>query len=101
MGIPLDIFSLYLLQGEETNCRHYLLLRVGQSAFSNADEGDYTRAVEMAEQKRSALVEAYQAELLTAECAGRHGFELTGSCRRIPSESNCPASAEASTSIYG
>lgn len=82
MGIPLDIFSLYRLQG--AGCRHHLLLRVGQRAFSNADEGDYARAVEAAERKRRALIGAYEAEALAGVCGGRHATELVGELQARP-----------------
>ena len=84
MGIPLDIFSLYRLSGEGANCRHHLLLRVGRPAFSNADERDYTRATEAADEKARALLEQYEAEVLAAECAGRHAAELAGELQSRP-----------------
>lgn len=84
MGIPLDIFSLYLLQGVGAACQHYLLLRVGQPAFSNADEGDYARAVGVADEKRDALVEAYRAEVLADACAGPHTSNLVGELQSSP-----------------
>lgn len=84
MGIPLEIFSLYRLRSEETDCRHYLLLRVCQPGFSNADEGDYERAVDAADKKRSALIEVYEAELLAGECAGKHAANLIGELQAHP-----------------
>jgi len=82
MGIPLDVFSLYRLQGE--GCRHYLLLRVGQPEFSNADECDYARAVEAAEARRRALLEAYAAGALAGECARAHAVSLVGELQSQP-----------------
>lgn len=83
MGIPLKIFSLHRLHSEEANCRHYLLLRVEQGAFNNADEGDYACAVEAADKKRSALIGVYEAEML-GECAGEHRVELVGELQAYP-----------------
>lgn len=84
MGIPLDIFSLYLLRREGAGCRHYLLLRVEQPEFGNADEGDYGRAVEAAERKRGALIEAYEAGPLAGACGGRHSATLVGELQSRP-----------------
>ena len=84
MGIPLDIFSLYRLQNEGGSCHHYLLLKVEQPAFSNADEGEYDYAVEVADRKRSALIEAYEAEFLAKECAGPHVVNLVGELQARP-----------------
>lgn len=84
MGIPLDIFSLHQFGGEGAGCRHYLLLRVGRPGFSNADEGEYARAVEEADEKRSALIAVYEAEVLAAECAGRHAVSLAGELQARP-----------------
>ena len=84
MGIPLDVFSLHQLRGEEAGCRHYLLLRVGREAFNNADEGDYARAVGAAERKRNALLELFEAEVLAAECASKHSADLTGELQSPP-----------------
>lgn len=84
MGIPLDIFSLYLLRREDAGCRHYLLLKVEQPSFSNADEGDYERSVEAAERKRGALVEAYEAGPLSGVCGGRHTATLVGELQSRP-----------------
>lgn len=84
MGIPLDIFSLHQLRREEAGCRHYLLLRVGRPGFNNADEGDYARAVETADKKRAALIEAFEAGALADECAGRHAVSLVGELQAHP-----------------
>ena len=84
MGIPLDIFSLYRLQDEDANCQHYLLLRVEQPEFSNADEGDYAHAVDVADKKRSALIEVYEAEMLADECVGQHLTNLVGELQAPP-----------------
>jgi hypothetical protein len=84
MGIPLDIFSLYQLRGEDASCQHYLLLRVGQPAFHNADEVDYARAVEISEQKKHALIERYTAEILTNECCKQHKVNLVGELQTHP-----------------
>lgn len=82
MGIPLDIFSLYRLQGAV--CQHHLLLRVGRPAFNNADEGDYARAVDAADKRKGALIEAYKAEVLAGECAGPHTVSLAGELQSNP-----------------
>ena len=82
MGIPLDIFSLYRLQGE--GCRHHLLLRVGRPGFNNADEGEYARAVDVADRKRLALLETYRAEVLPIECGGQHLALLVGELQASP-----------------
>ncbi len=84
MGIPLDIFSLYLLQNDGLSCRHYLLLKVAQPELSNADQGEHNHAVEVADRKRSALIEAYEAELLVGECAGPHAVNLIGELQACP-----------------
>jgi hypothetical protein len=84
MGIPLDIFSLYRLQSEDADCRHHLLLRVEQPEFSNADESQYADAVDVAEQKRSALLEVYQAETLAAQCPAQHAVQLVGELQASP-----------------
>lgn len=84
MGIPLDIFSLYRLEGEGAPCRHYLLLRVGRQGFSNADEGDYARADEAADTKRIALIESYEAGTLAGECGARHAATLEGELQAAP-----------------
>lgn len=84
MGVPLDIFSLYRLWDEGAGCNHYLLLRVGQPAFSNADQGEYDYAVEVADRKRSALIESYESEGLAAECAGHHAVNLIGELQASP-----------------
>lgn len=84
MGIPLDVFSLYRLRGAGAGCQHDLLVRVGQPGFSNADERDYTNAVEAAEQSRRGLIEAYQAGVLAAECAGPHAVSLEGELQAHP-----------------
>lgn len=84
MGIPLDIFSLYLLRGEGADCRHDLLVRVGRPAFNNADEGDYAGAVDAAEKKMGDLIRLYEAEVLADECAGRHTVQLVGELQARP-----------------
>ncbi len=84
MGIPLGIFSLYRLHGEGANCNHYLLLRVEQPAFSNADQRDYDNAVEVADRKRSVLIRAYQSKALANECAKPHVASLVGELQALP-----------------
>lgn len=84
MGIPIDIFTLHLLRGEDAGCQHYLLLRVGRPAFNNADEGDYAGAVDVAEKKVGALIRLYEAEVLPRECAGRHAARLVGELQARP-----------------
>jgi hypothetical protein len=82
MGIPLDVFSLHELRGE--GCRHHLLLRVARAAFSNADEGDYARAVADADKKQGALIEAFERELPAGVCAARHAVSLEGELQARP-----------------
>ncbi|HEX8503004.1 MAG TPA: hypothetical protein VF659_20640 [Pyrinomonadaceae bacterium] len=84
MGIPLDVFSLYSLRDEDAGCGHHLLVRVGRPAFSNADEGEYAAALRAADAKRDALLEAYEAGALAAECAGRHTATLAGELQSRP-----------------
>lgn len=84
MGIPLDIFSLYQLWNEGDNCHHYLLLKVEQGAFNNADEGEYDHVVKVADQKKNALIEFYKAAILVNECAGTHGLRLVGELQSAP-----------------
>lgn len=85
MGIPLDIFSLHRLWNEDADCQHHLLLKVERPGFNNADEGDYSCAVDAADKKRSALIEAYEAEVLAGECAGKHTVNLVGELQASPS----------------
>lgn len=82
MGIPLDIYSLYRLRGED--CLHHLLVRVGRPEFSNADEGDYAGAARAADEKTKMLVGLYGGETLAAECAARHAPELAGESQARP-----------------
>lgn len=82
MGIPLDIYSLHRLRGED--CLHHLLVRVGRPGFGNADEGDYSRAAEVADGKTRALIELYERGTLAAECGGRHAPELAGELQAGP-----------------
>lgn len=84
MGVPLTIFSLHELRNEGAGCRHYLLLRVGQPAFGNADAGEHDHAVRVADEKRSALIEAWQAETLARECAVPHAVSLVGELQARP-----------------
>lgn len=84
MGIPLDIFSLHRFRGEGASCQHYLLLRVGRPAFSNADEREYDYASEVADKKRRALIEVYEAGALAEECAGPHAVSLVGELQAQP-----------------
>jgi hypothetical protein len=84
MGIPLDIFSLHRLAFEDANCQHYLLLKVEQPAFNNADEGDYARAVDAADNIRSGLIEVYEAKVLAEKCAGKHTVKLVGELQAYP-----------------
>ena len=90
MGIPLDIFSLYRLRGEDAGCQHYLLLRVEQPAFNNADEGDYACAVDAADKKRAALIELYEAGPPADECAGPHVINLVGELQARPTGDELP-----------
>lgn len=84
MGIPLEVFSLQSLRREGTNCEHHLLVRVSRPGYSNADEGDYARAVRAADEKRDALVSGYASRVLAAECAGVHTSELVGELQARP-----------------
>lgn len=84
MGIPLDVFSLYRLHNEGAHCHHYLLLKVEQPAFSNADEGEYDNVVEVADRKRSNLIEVYEAEILADQCGGPHEVALLGELQASP-----------------
>jgi hypothetical protein len=84
MGIQLDIFSLYHLQIDDANCQHFLLIRVEQPSFNNADEGDYANAVDTADKKRSALIGVYEAEVLADECPGQHLVNLSGEMQSYP-----------------
>lgn len=84
MGIPLTLFSLYTLQNDDRGCQHHLLLRVEQPAFSNADQGAYDDAVEVADRKRRVLIEAYETELLAATCPGPHTVRLVGELQAYP-----------------
>lgn len=82
MGIPLTIFSLHRLRG--AGCEHHLLLRVEQPAFSNADAGEYDHAVEIAEEKRRALLRNYERDVLPLECAAAHQASLAGELQARP-----------------
>lgn len=84
MGIPLEILSLYQFQNEGTHCHHYLLLKVEQPEFSNADEGEYGDAIAIADQKRRTLIEVYQTEILANECAEPHEVSLIGELQAYP-----------------
>ena len=84
MGLPLPVFSLYRLQDEGLNCSHYLLLRVEQAAFSNADQQEYDAAVEAADRKKSNLTEFYTSRMLARECAGHHVVSLIGELQSYP-----------------
>jgi hypothetical protein len=87
MSIPLQIFSLYCLQNlqpERANCQHFLLLRVEQSGFHNADQGEYDAVVAIADQKRNALIAKYTAEVLAPACAVAHEINLVGELQGYP-----------------
>lgn len=84
MGIPTDIFRLYRLSNDDADCRHFLLLRAGRPGFNNADEGDYSRAVDAADGRVSALLEAHEAGALAEECPARHAAELLGELQARP-----------------
>ena len=84
MGIPLTIFSLYRLDGQGGACAHYLLLRVGQPEFSNADAGEYENAVQVAEAKRRALIGRYFAQVLARDCPAAHTPHLAGELQAWP-----------------
>lgn len=84
MGIPLQIFSLYRLQNKSAQCNHYLLLRVEQPAFSNADAGEYDYAVEVADENRQTLIRFYEREVLPRDCTGPHAATLVGELQGHP-----------------
>jgi hypothetical protein len=84
MGIPLTIFSLYRLDGDGGACSHPLLLRVRQPGFSNADAGEEDHAIRAAEERRRALVDAYRAGVLVAECSADHAIRLAGELQASP-----------------
>jgi hypothetical protein len=84
MGIPLDIFSLYQLQNQDTSCQHHLLLKVRQAEFSNADQGEYDDVVQVAEAKRHALLQLYITKILANECANHHEISLLGELQNAP-----------------
>jgi hypothetical protein len=84
VGIPTDIFTLHELRGEGADCRHHLLLRVGRPGFNNADEGDSARADGVADEKRNALLEAFESEILDNECGARHAVTLSGELQARP-----------------
>ena len=84
MGIPLDIFSLYQLQNPDTHCQHYLLLKVRQAEFSNADQGEYEVVVQVAETKRHSLLKLYITTILADECANHHEISLLGELQNAP-----------------
>lgn len=84
MGIPLDIFSLHHFQRVDANCQHYLLLKVEQPSFNNADAGDYAHAVNIADEKRRVLIDTYQSKTLTNTCAGLHALNLVGELQSQP-----------------
>jgi hypothetical protein len=84
MGIPLDIFSLHRLQRVDANCRHYLLLKVAQPEFNNADESDYDRAVAAADKIRRRLIDVYEAKMQADGCAGKHLVNLIGELQAYP-----------------
>jgi hypothetical protein len=84
MGIPLTIFSLYRLDGEGAACPHHLLLRVRQPGFSNADAAQYDAAVDVAEARRRALLDAHAAGPLATECPAAHSPHLVGELQSAP-----------------
>lgn len=84
MGIPLEIYSLYRLQSESTGCNHYLLLRVDQPEFNNADEGEYEHVVGITDRKRSVLIERYKTEVLPPNCAQIYAISLVGELQAPP-----------------
>lgn len=59
MGIPLTIFSLYQLDGEGDADPRFVLLRVPQPGFRNADASEYDAAFLEAEERRQALLAAH------------------------------------------
>ncbi|HEX8907266.1 MAG TPA: hypothetical protein VF771_20610 [Longimicrobiaceae bacterium] len=84
MGITLTVFSLYALENADAGCLHHLLLRVEQPEFSNADAAGYDRAFEVAEEKRRALIRAYQAGALASIRAAPHEARLVGELQSHP-----------------
>jgi hypothetical protein len=84
MGIPLTIFSLYRLEGDDGGCAHPLLLRVHQPGFSNADAAEYDAAFAAAEARRQALIATHASDGLARECAGPHTARLVGELQARP-----------------
>lgn len=84
MGIPLEIFSLYQLQNPDAHCQHYLLLKVRQAEFNNADQGEYDFVAQMADAKRNTLLELYITKILADECANHHEISLLGELQNAP-----------------
>ncbi len=84
MGIPLTIFSLYRLDGDGAACPHHLLLRVEQPGFGNADVAEYDHAVQVAEARRRALIDRYQAGVLARDCPAGHTAQLVGELQAWP-----------------
>ncbi|HEX6747551.1 MAG TPA: hypothetical protein VF092_09710 [Longimicrobium sp.] len=82
MGIPLTVFTLHCFAG--VSCAHYLLVRVEQPEYSNADEGDFLRAVLVADAKREALVRTYESGVLASECPASHEIGLIGELQSYP-----------------
>jgi hypothetical protein len=85
MGIQLDIFSLYQLGNEHTNCQHFLLIKVEQPSFNNSDESDYAKALDTADEKKSALIALYESVNLADECPCLHHVKLVGELQAYPS----------------
>jgi hypothetical protein len=84
MGIPLSLFSLYRLDGAGAACSHHLLLRVHQPGFSNADAAEYDAAVDVAEARRRALLDAHLAGPLAKRCPAAHAPHLVGELQSAP-----------------
>ena len=84
MGIPLNVFTLHALENAGAGCRHHLLLRVEQPAFSNADAGEYDHVARIADEKRRALIRAYESDVLAGACPAPHGAKLAGELQSYP-----------------
>ena len=84
MGIPLTIFSLYRLDGEGDASPRYLLLRVPQQGFGNADAGEYDAVVDAAEARRRRLISVYMTDVLARECPVAHTTQLVGELQSYP-----------------
>ena len=84
MGIPTDIFTLYRLQGAGSGCDHYLLVKVSQEGYSNADAAAYDHVARIADAERAAMLERYTTRILPHECEAPHRATLVGELQAHP-----------------